>query len=136
MSTIDLIDVAQRYGPVTAVEGVQLHVDQGELVTVLGPSGSGKTTLLTMIAGLASPSAGRIDIGGRDVTSVARRNVGLVFQSYALFPHMSVHDNVVFPRSVRGLAKTEVNRRVAEALRLVRLAGFERGRPSCPGCSG
>ena len=132
MSTIDLIDVAKRYGPVTAVEDVQLHVDEGELVTVLGPSGSGKTTLLTMIAGLAGPSAGRIDIGGRDVTwlPAAKRNVGLVFQSYALFPHMSVHDNVAFPLSVRRLGRAEIDRRVAEALRLVRLAGFERRRPA------
>ena len=132
MSTIDLIDVAKRYGPVSAIEDVDLHVDQGELVTVLGPSGSGKTTLLTMIAGLASPSAGRIDIGGRDVTwlPAAKRNVGLVFQSYALFPHMSVHDNVAFPLSVRGLARAETDRRVGEALRLVRLSGFERRRPS------
>jgi spermidine/putrescine ABC transporter ATP-binding subunit len=132
MSTIDLIDVAKRYGPVTAVEDVRLHVDQGELVTVLGPSGSGKTTLLTMIAGLASPTAGRIDIGGRDVTFLraAKRNVGLVFQSYALFPHMSVYDNVAFPLAVRGREKAETGRRVAEALRLVRLSGFERRRPS------
>ena len=85
---------------------------------MLGPSGSGKTTLLTMIAGLAGPSAGRIDIGGRDVTRLpaAKRNVGLVFQSYALFPHMSVHDNVAFPLSVRRSAG-EIDRRVAEALR-------------------
>ena len=132
MSTIDLIDVAKRYGPITAVEDVQLHVEEGELVTVLGPSGSGKTTLLTMIAGLSSPSAGRIDIGGRDVTwlPAARRNVGLVFQSYALFPHMSVHDNVAFPLSVRGLGRAEIERRIAEALRLVRLVGFESRRPA------
>ena len=132
MSTIDLIDVAKRYGPVTAVEDVQLHVDQGELITILGPSGSGKTTLLTMIAGLTSPSAGRIDIGGHDVTwlPAAKRNVGLVFQSYALFPHMSVYDNVAFPLSVRGHDQAAVRDRVAEALRLVRLSGFERRRPS------
>jgi putative spermidine/putrescine transport system ATP-binding protein len=131
MSTIDLIDVAKRYGPVSAVENVRLHVAQGELVTILGPSGSGKTTLLTMIAGLNSPSAGRIDIGGRDVTFLpaAKRNVGLVFQSYALFPHMSVYANVAFPLSVRGRETAETRRRVAEALQLVRLAGFERRRP-------
>jgi spermidine/putrescine ABC transporter ATP-binding subunit len=132
MSTIDLIDVAKRYGPVTAVEDVHLHVDQGELITILGPSGSGKTTLLTMIAGLSTPSSGRIDIGGRDVTwlPAAKRNVGLVFQSYALFPHMSVYDNVAFPLSVRGHDKTASRERVAAALRLVRLDGFERRRPS------
>jgi spermidine/putrescine ABC transporter ATP-binding subunit len=132
MSTIDLIGVAKRYGSVSAIDDVHLHVEEGELVTILGPSGSGKTTLLTMIAGLNSPSAGRIDIGGRDVTFLpaARRNVGLVFQSYALFPHMSVYDNVAFPLSVRHQDQAEIRRRVAEALRLVRLAGFERRRPS------
>ena len=132
MSTIDLIQVTKRFGPVVAAELVDLHVDQGELVTILGPSGSGKTTLLTMIAGLADPTAGRIDIGGRDVTwlPAAKRNVGLVFQSYALFPHMSVFDNVAFPLSVRSLGKPEIGRRVAEALRLVRLSGFEPRRPS------
>ncbi len=132
MSTIDLIGVAKRYGPVVAVEDIDLAVAQGELVTVLGPSGSGKTTLLTMIAGLAAPSAGRIEIGGRDVTwlPAARRNVGLVFQSYALFPHMSVAANVAFPLSVRGIARAETRRRVEDALRRVRLAGFEGRRPS------
>jgi putative spermidine/putrescine transport system ATP-binding protein len=132
MSTIDLVQVTKRFGPIVAADRVDLHVDQGELVTILGPSGSGKTTLLTMIAGLADPSAGRIDIGGRDVTwlPAAKRNVGLVFQSYALFPHMSVFDNVAFPLSVRSLDKPEIGRRVVEALRLVRLSGFEPRRPS------
>ena len=132
MSTIDLLQVGKRFGPIVAVEQVDLHVDQGELVTILGPSGSGKTTLLTMVAGLSDPTAGRIDIGGRDVTwlPAAKRNVGLVFQSYALFPHMSVFDNVAFPLSVRSLDKPEIGRRVAEALRLVRLSGFEPRRPS------
>ncbi len=132
MSTIDLIGVAKRYGPVVAVEDIDLGVAQGEFVTVLGPSGSGKTTLLTMIAGLSGPSAGRIEIGGRDVTwlPAAKRNVGLVFQSYALFPHMSVAANVAFPLSVRGLGKAEMQRRVEDALRLVRLEGFGRRRPS------
>ena len=132
MSTIDLIGVSKHYGPVAAVEDLHLHVAEGELVTVLGPSGSGKTTLLTMIAGLAGPSAGRIDIGGRDVTwlPAARRNVGLVFQSYALFPDMTVAANIAFPLSVRGLARAETERRIGDALRLVQLSGFERRKPS------
>jgi putative spermidine/putrescine transport system ATP-binding protein len=132
MSTIDLLGIAKHYGAVAALEDLDLHVGQGELVTILGPSGSGKTTLLTLIAGLSNPSSGRIDIGGRDVTwlPAARRNVGLVFQSYALFPHMSVAANVAFPLSVRGLAAAESSRKVAEALRLVRLSGFERRKPS------
>jgi spermidine/putrescine ABC transporter ATP-binding subunit len=132
MSTIDLIGVSKHYGPVAAVADLHLHVEEGELVTVLGPSGSGKTTLLTLIAGLSVPSAGRIDIGGRDVTFLpaARRNVGLVFQSYALFPHMTVYANVAFPLSVRGLARAETERRIKDALRLVQLSGFERRKPS------
>jgi len=132
MSTIDLTGVAKHYGPVVALADLDLRVAQGELVTILGPSGSGKTTLLTLIAGLSAPSAGRIDIGGRDVTYLpaAKRNVGLVFQSYALFPHMSVADNVAFPLSVRGLSRGESERKVADALHLVQLSGFERRRPS------
>jgi putative spermidine/putrescine transport system ATP-binding protein len=132
MSTIDLVRVGKRYGPVVAVDAVDLRVAEGELVTILGPSGSGKTTVLTMIAGLVDPTSGRIDIGGRDVTRLpaAKRNVGLVFQSYALFPHMSVEGNIAFPLTVRRLSRSEIERRVEEALRLVRLSGFGRRRPS------
>src|SRR5919106_44970 len=132
MSTIELERVGKRYGPVIAVDEVSLRVAEGELVTILGPSGSGKTTLLTLIAGLTEPTSGHIRIGGRDVTFLpaARRNVGLVFQSYALFPHMSVFDNVAFPLSVRSVSREDMAGRVAEALRLVRLSGFERRRPS------
>jgi spermidine/putrescine ABC transporter ATP-binding subunit len=132
MSTIELERVGKRYGPVIAVDEVSLRVGEGELVTILGPSGSGKTTLLTLIAGLTEPTSGHIRIGGRDVTFLpaARRNVGLVFQSYALFPHMSVFDNVAFPLSVRSVSREDMAGRVAEALRLVRLSGFERRRPS------
>jgi putative spermidine/putrescine transport system ATP-binding protein len=132
MSEIELLRVGKRFGPVVAVEDVDLRVSEGELVTILGPSGSGKTTLLTMIAGLGDPTSGRIRIGGRDVTFLpaAKRNVGLVFQSYALFPHMTVEANVGFPLAVRGLGRAEARDRVGDALRMVRLAGFERRRPS------
>jgi spermidine/putrescine ABC transporter ATP-binding subunit len=132
MSTIELAGLSKHYGAVRAVDDVSLAVGQGEFVTILGPSGSGKTTLLSLIAGLAEPTAGRIVIGGRDVTDLpaARRNVGLVFQSYALFPNMSVHRNVAFPLEVRGVPRPEAARRVAEALRLVRLTGLEARRPS------
>jgi ABC-type Fe3+/spermidine/putrescine transport system ATPase subunit len=131
LSAITLEGVTKRFGPVVAVDGLSLAVAQGELVTVLGPSGSGKSTVLNLIAGLTEPSEGRIRIGGRDVTWLppARRNVGLVFQSYALFPTMSVRENVAFPLRVRGLPSPEVGRRVAEALRLVRLTGLEARRP-------
>jgi ABC-type Fe3+/spermidine/putrescine transport system ATPase subunit len=132
VSTIELAGLSKHYGAVRAVDDVSLAVGQGEFVTILGPSGSGKTTLLSLIAGLVEPAAGRIVIGGRDVTDLpaARRNVGLVFQSYALFPNMSVHRNVAFPLEVRGVPRAEAARRVAEALRLVRLTGLEARRPS------
>jgi putative spermidine/putrescine transport system ATP-binding protein len=132
MSTIDLERVGKRYGPVVAVDEVSLRVAEGELLTILGPSGSGKTTLLMLIAGLTEPTSGHIHIGGRDVTFLpaAKRNVGLVFQSYALFPHMSVFDNVAFPLTVRRMPQPEMAGRIAEALRLVRLSGFDRRRPS------
>ncbi|OFW42159.1 MAG: hypothetical protein A3J29_10190 [Acidobacteria bacterium RIFCSPLOWO2_12_FULL_67_14b] len=132
MSSIRLEGIAKHYGPVHAVDGVDLAVEQGEFVAILGPSGSGKTTMLMLIAGLTQPTAGRIRLGGRDVTGAPAqaRNVGLVFQSYALFPHMTVVDNVAFPLSVRHVPRTEAARRVAEALRLVQLEGLERRTPS------
>ncbi len=131
MSSIQLGGVSKRYGPVAALEDVSLDVAQGEFVTILGPSGSGKTTMLTVIAGLSQPTAGRILIGGRDVTALpaAKRNIGLVFQNYALFPHMTVFDNIAFPLSVRGVSAAETRRRVMKALARVRLEGFERRKP-------
>jgi putative spermidine/putrescine transport system ATP-binding protein len=131
VGTIELSGIGKHYGAVRAVAGVDLVVGQGQFVTILGPSGSGKTTLLNLIAGLIEPSAGRIRIGGRDVTDLpaAQRNVGLVFQSYALFPHMTVLGNVAFPLRVRGLARAEIDRRVAAVLRLVRLSGLEHRKP-------
>jgi spermidine/putrescine ABC transporter ATP-binding subunit len=132
VSSIQLGGVSKHYGPVAALADVSLDVAQGEFVTILGPSGSGKTTMLTVVAGLSQPSAGRILISGRDVTALpaAKRNIGLVFQSYALFPHMTVFDNIAFPLSVRGTAPAEARRRVTEALARVRLEGFERRKPS------
>jgi putative spermidine/putrescine transport system ATP-binding protein len=132
MSTIDLVGISKSYGQVAAVEGVDLSVADGEFVTILGPSGSGKSTLLNLVAGLIPPSAGRIFIAGRDVTDMpaGQRNVGLVFQSYALFPNMSVAQNIAFPLDVRGLSRAEIERRVGEALQMVRLGGMERRRPN------
>ena len=132
MSDIRLEGVTKRYGLVAAADGVDLAVAQGEFVTILGPSGSGKTTLLSLIAGLATPTAGRIFIGGRDVTDATaqERNIGLVFQSYALFPHMTVLENVLFPLGVRKIGGAEGKARALEALKLVRLDGLEDRRPS------
>jgi putative spermidine/putrescine transport system ATP-binding protein len=115
----------------TAVDHLDLDIAKGELVGLLGPSGCGKTTTLRMIAGLAAPTSGHILLGGRDLTAVPthRRNVGMVFQNYALFPHMTVADNVAFGLQMRGVPRSEIRHRVAEALALVRLEGFETRKP-------
>ena len=132
MSDIRLEGVTKRYGTFAAADSVDLSVTQGEFVTILGPSGSGKTTLLSLIAGLNRPTSGRIFIGGRDVTNATaqERNIGLVFQSYALFPHMTVLENVLFPLGVRKIGGAEADRLARDALKLVRLDGFEARRPS------
>ena len=123
MGTLRLDGLVKRYGPSTAVERVDLSVAQGELVSLLGPSGCGKTTTLRMVAGFIEPTAGRVLIGERDVTRVPAyaRNTGMVFQSYALFPHMTVGGNVGFGLEMRRVGKAERESRVREALRLVRL---------------
>ena len=132
MSDIRLEGVTKRYGTFAAADNVDLSVTQGEFVTILGPSGSGKTTLLSLIAGLNRPTSGRIFIGGRDVTQATaqERNIGLVFQSYALFPHMTVLENVLFPLGVRKIGGAEADRLARDALKLVRLDGLENRRPS------
>jgi spermidine/putrescine ABC transporter ATP-binding subunit len=131
MSSIELIGVSKRFGDVVAVDTTDLVIKSGEMLTLLGPSGSGKSTLLSMIAGLTKPTSGNIRIGGREVTDVppAQRNLGVVFQSYALFPHLSVFGNVAFPLSVRGLSKSEIASRVQKALARVRLDGLADRRP-------
>ena len=126
MGTLVLEGLARRYGATVAVERVDLDVQDGELVALLGPSGCGKTTTLRMVAGFVAPSAGRVLIGGRDVTRAAPhgRDTGMVFQSYALFPHMSVGQNVAFGLEMRKVGRAERESRVMEALRLVRLDGL------------
>lgn len=121
-----LVDVSMRYGKFNALEPTTLDVSAGEFLTLLGPSGSGKTTLLNLIAGYAEPTTGEIRIGTRDVTRVAarHRNIGMVFQSYALFPHMTVGENIAYGLSVRGLPKAECARRVSEILSLMQLERF------------
>jgi len=132
MSTVAFERISKHYGPVRAVDDVSLGVEQGEFATILGPSGSGKTTMLSIIAGITPPTAGRILLGGRDVTHVpaAQRNIGLVFQSYALFPHMSVASNVAFPLSLRRIGGAERQRLVREALQMVRLEDYGDRRPN------
>ncbi len=115
--------VWKRFGSVEALRGVSLTVREGELFTLLGPSGCGKTTLLRIVAGLLEPDQGRIFFDGDDVTGVPphKRNVGMVFQDLALFPHMTVYDNVAYGLRVRRVPEDEVRRRVREILELVRL---------------
>src|SRR6478735_3851449 len=130
MARLELINLSKRYGDHAAVVDVTLDVADGEFLVLLGPSGCGKTTTLRMIAGLIEPSGGAARLGGVDVTYLPpwRRNTGMVFQSYALFPHMTVAENVAFGLEMRKLARPEIEARAREALRLVRLEGFA-GRP-------
>ncbi len=124
--------VSKRFGEVTAVEDVTLEIRQGEFFSILGPSGSGKTTCLRMIAGFETPTDGRILLRGRNVTHLApyERDVNTVFQDYALFPHMSVAQNVEYGLRVKGVPNPERRQRVREALETVRLQGFDRRKPS------
>ena len=123
MSSLSIRKLTKSYDDLTVVKGVSFDVAEGEFVSLLGPSGCGKTTILRMIAGLQDPTSGQILFGGEDVTRVAanRRNIGLVFQSYALFPHMTVFDNVAFGLRRQKVAGRELDTRVGEALERVRL---------------
>jgi len=131
-TALKLQGVRKSYGQVVAVAGVDLTVEEGEFFTLLGPSGSGKTTLLRLIAGFERPDAGRIELAGRDVTSTPPylRDTNTVFQDYALFPHMSVADNIGYGLRVKGVAKTAREKRVQRALEMVRLAGLGHRRPN------
>ena len=126
MSDVVLQDVAKHYGTAIAVENMTLRIADGELVALLGPSGCGKTTTLRMIGGFVDATKGRITVGGRDVTGLPpnRRNMGFVFQNYALFPHMTVAQNVAFGLEMRKVNKSDAARRVREALARVRLSQY------------
>ncbi len=125
-------DVAKVYGTVAALAGVSLEIGQGEFVALLGPSGCGKTTLLRCVAGFVAPDRGRIAIDGVDITALPphRRPLNTVFQNYALFPHMSVAENVGYGPAQRGQPRAEIARDVSAALAMVGLDGFETRRPS------
>ena len=129
---VELRAVTKRFGSLTAVDGVSLKVRKGEFLSLLGPSGCGKTTSLRMIAGFEQPDEGEILIGGRDAVGVPpyKRDVNTVFQQYALFPHMSVLDNVAYGLKQRKVGKPERRARAQEALELVRMTGREGARPS------
>jgi putative spermidine/putrescine transport system ATP-binding protein len=127
VSRLVLEGLSKRYGETWAVRDVSLAIEEGEFLVLLGPSGCGKTTTLRMVAGFVEASAGEITLGARSITRVPpyRRNTGLVFQGYALFPHMTVAQNIAFGLEMRRVARPEIDRRVGEALSLVRLAGLE-----------
>src|SRR3990172_3044396 len=123
---IVLDHVSKTFGSVTAVDDVNLAIEEGEFFSLLGPSGCGKTTTRRMIAGFETPTSGRILLEGQDVSYVPpyRRNVNMVFQHYALFPHMNVFENVAFGPRTKGVPRKEVPQRVMDALRIVRLEEF------------
>jgi putative spermidine/putrescine transport system ATP-binding protein len=129
---IRLRGLTKHYGDFAAVDAVDLDVAQGEFFTLLGPSGSGKTTTLRLIAGFAIPEAGTVELRGRDVTPLPpyARDVNTVFQDYALFPHMSIGDNVEYGLRIAKVSREERRRRTAEALELVRLTGYEERSPA------
>ena len=131
MSDVVVTNAVKKYDAVVALGGVSIHIGDAELFGLLGPSGSGKTTLLRAIAGFVTLDQGTVLIDGQDISGVPvhLRNIGMMFQNYALFPHMSVADNVAFGLEVRSLPKAEVQERVKAALAMVRLTGLEQRRP-------
>ncbi|HEX9095340.1 MAG TPA: ABC transporter ATP-binding protein [Candidatus Dormibacteraeota bacterium] len=131
LAEVRLEGLRKTFGDVVAVAGVNLEVGEGEFFSLLGPSGCGKTTCLRMIAGFEEPTAGRIVLHGRDVSGLPayERDVNTVFQDYALFPHMTVHDNVEYGLVVKGIGRAERRRRVGEALAMMRLDRLDRRKP-------
>jgi putative spermidine/putrescine transport system ATP-binding protein len=131
MSFLVLDRLTKRFGDQTAVDALSLEVERGEFLSLLGPSGCGKTTALQMIAGFVEPTSGAVTLDGRDLLAVKpnRRGLGIVFQSYALFPHMTAAENVAFGLEMQGVARTERDRRVAETLELVGLAKLANRHP-------
>ena len=130
--SLHLVGLRKVFGTVTAVAGIDLEVNRGEFVTLLGPSGCGKTTTLSLIAGFFPASDGDIILDGKSIADVPpfRRDIGIVFQDYALFPHMTVAENIAFGLRMRKVPKEDVAKRVTEALRLVKMSGFEARQPN------
>jgi spermidine/putrescine transport system ATP-binding protein len=129
---VEFKGIVKQYGKVTAVKKVDLKIPEGSLVTLLGPSGCGKTTLLRMLAGLEDPTDGDIFVKGKRIndTPIHKRNLGMIFQNYALFPHKTIFDNVAFGLKYRGVSKDEMKNKVLNALEMVRLPGVENRMPS------
>ncbi|MBX3583097.1 MAG: ABC transporter ATP-binding protein [Rhizobiaceae bacterium] len=131
MAGLSLKSVKKRFGDTEVITGVDLSVEDGEFLVFVGPSGCGKSTLLRMIAGLESVSDGNIEIGGRDVTHLdpARRGIAMVFQTYALYPHMTVAANIGFPLEMAGLGQGEIDRKVADAAKVLHLEPYLQRKP-------
>ncbi|HHV66451.1 MAG TPA: ABC transporter ATP-binding protein, partial [Ochrobactrum intermedium] len=125
-------NISKSYGDFKVIDGLNLDIGKGEFVSLLGPSGSGKTTLLMMLAGFESPSSGTIYIDGKPINAVPsyKRNMGVVFQNYALFPHMTVGENVAFPLQMRGVGKGEIGKLVDKVLDMVQLSTMRERKPS------
>ncbi|MGB3830497.1 MAG: ABC transporter ATP-binding protein [Mesorhizobium sp.] len=132
MSVLEFRGVSHKFGSFTAIHPLDLAIGEGEFVTLLGPSGSGKSTLLNLAAGYCVPSGGQVLLGGRDVTALPprKRHIGMVFQSYALFPHMSVFENVAYGLRVRRVGEAELKKRVAAVLDLLQLGPLAQRMPS------
>ncbi|MBN9551604.1 MAG: ABC transporter ATP-binding protein [Alphaproteobacteria bacterium] len=131
-ATVSIRNLCKRYNNFEAVVPTSVEIDSGDFFAIIGPSGSGKSTLLGMIAGYIDPTEGQIVVDGRDIVPepIYRRNIGMVFQNYALFPHLSVAQNVAYPLKIRGVVKDEIARRVRESLAMVRLEAFASRKPS------
>src|SRR5262245_52161669 len=127
---VSIRSASKAYGPFLALDDVSLDVAEGEFVSILGPSGSGKTTFLGILGGFVPPTSGSIWIGGRDITFEPphKRDIGIVFQNYALFPHMTVGENITFPLRARRMPKSEWPAKLRNALEMVELAGYENRR--------
>ena len=128
---IQLQHLKKTFGSVAAVDNVSLDIEKGEFITLLGPSGSGKTTTLMLIAGFYFPTQGEIILEGKSVTRVPphQRNIGIVFQSYALFPHKTAYENIAFPLKIRKYRESSIKARVTDFLRLIKLEGLEHRYP-------
>ena len=131
MGSINLVGVSKSFGDVLVIPSVDLEVNEGEFVVFVGPSGSGKSTLLRLIAGLEEVSKGRIEFNGQDMTNLApaKRGLAMVFQSYALYPHMSVRENIGFPLKMAGMPKSEIASKVQEAAKILNLSEYLERKP-------